>query len=227
MLPGEPVFLLRQGAEPRGIFGFGRVTGTPWEGRHWKLLKKRAVYVDILIEDLVDPASQPILAISQLKRLLPRGNWEPRASGQRVSPQVATALHRKWQEFRGGRRLVLGGAAEEAAAFEGELKRGYVSHRRRENSLRAAKLLAFRATHSGRLFCEVPGCGFDFGRRYGEIAGEYAQVHHLRPLASAGSRTRTRLADLGVVCANCHAVIHLGGQCRSLEEVGRLIRGAR
>jgi hypothetical protein len=228
MLPGEPFFFLRQGPEPRGIFGFGHVAGTPWEGVHWEDSRKRAQYGDILIEDLVDPAIEPFLDARDLKRQIPEGNWEPFSSGQCLAPEAATKLTKLWRQFRAGKRLVLAAAVDDQAAYEGELKRRYVIHRRREAALRQAKLLEFRESHGGRLFCEVPGCYFDFGRRYGDVATEYAQVHHLTPLASRNGKRRspTRLKDLAVVCANCHAVIHLGGQCRTLQEVGQLIADA-
>ena len=226
MFPAEPVFLLWQGREPRGIFGCGRVAGIPMEGAHWKRSGERAIYVDILIEDLVDPNSGPLLGIRELKRRLPNVNWEPRASGQRLPPNAAAKVTQLWRQLRGGKRLALAAAVDEPSAFEGELRQAYVTHRSRESGLRQEKLLAFRAAHGGRLFCEVPGCGFDFGRKYGDVASEYAQVHHLKPLG-VSRRTRTRLQDLAVVCANCHAVIHLGGQCRTPEEVGHLIRRAR
>ena len=34
------------------------------------------------------------------------------------------------------------------------------------------------------------------------------------------------VADLRPVCPNCHAVIHLGGACRTIEEVRRLLKSA-
>jgi predicted HNH restriction endonuclease len=33
----------------------------------------------------------------------------------------------------------------------------------------------------------------------------------------------TGLDDLIVVCANCHAMIHVGGECRSPESLGALL----
>lgn len=32
------------------------------------------------------------------------------------------------------------------------------------------------------------------------------------------------IADLRPVCPNCHAVLHLGGECRGIEEVRQLLR---
>jgi 5-methylcytosine-specific restriction protein A len=90
-------------------------------------------------------------------------------------------------------------------------------HRRREAALRKKKLLASLIENDGVLRCEVPGCGFDFKARYGKLGEGYAHVHHKQPLADAPSEgTKTSLKDLAVVCANCHAMIHVGGECRPL-----------
>ena len=102
-------------------------------------------------------------------------------------------------------------------AVEGEQQRRLVIHRHREMSLRRAKLDAFRREHDGRLFCEVPGCGFNFEMVYGEIGSGFAEVHHLTPLGECGQPISTTLADLAVVCANCHRMIHRNNDCRALE----------
>jgi predicted HNH restriction endonuclease len=67
----------------------------------------------------------------------------------------------------------------------------------------------------------VPRCGFDFERAYGELGRGYAHVHHKRPLSERDGDEVTRLEDLAVVCANCHAMIHLGNQCRPLDALIR------
>ena len=74
-----------------------------------------------------------------------------------------------------------------------------------------------RCAGEGRLPCEVPGCAFDFLAVYGEIGTGYAQVHHRRPLSDRTRPSETRLSELVVVCANCHVMIHRGGECRPLE----------
>jgi len=103
------------------------------------------------------------------------------------------------------------------SAVEGKLRRSLVAHRYREASLRDAKIRQALKDSRGRLICEVPGCAFDFYRRYGEIGSGYAQVHHLTPLSRFGKKgTKTTLDALAVVCANCHAMIHRGGQCREM-----------
>jgi predicted HNH restriction endonuclease len=102
-------------------------------------------------------------------------------------------------------------------ALEGERQRRLVIHRHREMSLRRAKLDAFRREHDGRLFCEVPGCGFNFEVVYGELGSGFAEVHHLAPLGERGQPVSTTLADLAVVCANCHRMIHRNNDSRTLE----------
>lgn len=108
----------------------------------------------------------------------------------------------------------------ELEAFEGNLQRLFIIHRKREAKLRAAKIRQALEQGSGHLRCEVPGCGFDFLETYGEIGRNYAVVHHTKPLASLSSTgSKTSLDDLAVVCPNCHAMIHRDGQCRPIESL--------
>jgi len=105
----------------------------------------------------------------------------------------------------------------ETSYFEGTQRAKFVLHRRREGELRRAKIAEALTTH-GRLFCNVPGCGFDFAKRYGSVGEGYAQVHHLIPLNKAPKEGRPVFTkDLAIVCANCHVMIHRGGECRPLE----------
>ena len=68
-------------------------------------------------------------------------------------------------------------------------------------------------------------CGFNFGARYGPEADGYIHVHHVRPLSEIGGEyVVDPVVDLRPVCPNCHAVLHLGGRCRSIEEVRQLLR---
>lgn len=63
-------------------------------------------------------------------------------------------------------------------------------------------------------------CGFNFGAVYGPIAEGFIHVHHLKPLCDIGEEYDVDpIVDLRPVCANCHAVIHLGGSCRTIEDV--------
>jgi len=71
-------------------------------------------------------------------------------------------------------------------------------------------------------------CGFSFGETYGELAQAHIHVHHIVPLAEAGgSYVVDPIEDLRPVCANCHSVIHLGGVCRSIDEVREMLAPTR
>jgi hypothetical protein len=71
-------------------------------------------------------------------------------------------------------------------------------------------------------------CGFNFGAVYGPLAEGFIHVHHLKPLFEIGEEYQVDpVADLRPVCPNCHAVIHMVGECRGIEEVRQLLRLGR
>jgi hypothetical protein len=110
--------------------------------------------------------------------------------------------------------------AEDDEGHEGDVKRRLVKHRRRESRIRNQKITDALRRNNDRLICEVPNCGFDFHAKYGELGIGFAEVHHNKPLSEAPSTGRVvRLADLAIVCANCHRMVHLGGQCRPLANL--------
>lgn len=117
--------------------------------------------------------------------------------------------------------MPFGGDAVDGATG-GSPRRRLALHRRRERRLRDLKLQDHLDRGLG-LACEVPGCGFDFHKSYGELGRGYAHVHHLRPLGARVEDEATNLGDLAIVCANCYAMIHRGRQCRPL--VGLVPRG--
>jgi hypothetical protein len=111
----------------------------------------------------------------------------------------------------------------ELSWFEGKRRPRFIVHRRREAAARRAKIAQALEANGGRLICEVPNCGFDFAKQYGALGKGYAQVHHRLPLGKAShDGQKTKLEDLAIVCANCHAMIHVGGECRSLAGLIRL-----
>lgn len=93
--------------------------------------------------------------------------------------------------------------------LEGRPELRLVAHRHRESVLRRRKLAqAIRQSPDGQLRCAVPGCGFCFEDVYGRGAKGYIQVHHLKNLGNRRRPSRTRLKDLTIICANCHAMLH-------------------
>ncbi|MCZ2340851.1 MAG: HNH endonuclease [Bacteroidales bacterium] len=73
----------------------------------------------------------------------------------------------------------------------------------------------------GCLACEV--CGFDFAQTYGERGCQFAECHHIHPIAQATEERRTHLDDLALVCANCHRMLHRP-PWMSLDALRELVR---
>ena len=81
-------------------------------------------------------------------------------------------------------------------------KKVYVSKRSERSPFLRSEALRIHGTA-----CAV--CGFDFGRIYGAWGKDFAEVHHLTPLKdyAEGQETDPE-ADLIVLCANCHRMVH-------------------
>ncbi len=228
MPTGSRVYLMHLGKEPKGIIGVGRVTHAPFEDAQWDGQRRnhseKSWLVGVRFEHLVAPGADEMIDLAQLKRISRATNWTPQASGIRLAGAVVGKLEALWTM-----QSADPAEADELTALEGEPKARMVMHRRREHRLRAAKIAAFLRAHA-RLVCEVRGCEFDFAATYGPLGAGYAQVHHLKPLAARVVSEKTRLSDLAIVCANCHAMVHKGGECRPLAGLiprRRLVRGAR
>lgn len=93
---------------------------------------------------------------------------------------------------------------DEYSAPEGRLLWRRHRARERNKGLRKKKIASV-LKQGGRLACEI--CTFDFEAVYGDRGAGYIECHHVVPLHEAGER-RTKLADLALICANCHRMIH-------------------
>jgi predicted HNH restriction endonuclease len=60
--------------------------------------------------------------------------------------------------------------------------------------------------------CQCQACSFRYEERYPEIGKGYIEVHHLNPLSERNTAENdsrlTSLAQVTVLCANCHRMIH-------------------
>jgi len=68
-------------------------------------------------------------------------------------------------------------------------------------------------------------CDFSFSEVYGAHGENYIQVHHHKPLASYGERVKIDpIADMAVLCSNCHSMIHRNPhEPLTVEELKKLI----
>ena len=63
-------------------------------------------------------------------------------------------------------------------------------------------------------------CDVLLEERYGEVAKDYAHVHHVRPLSEIGSEYTPDLEeDFAVLCPNCHAIAHRRKPALSVAEI--------
>jgi 5-methylcytosine-specific restriction protein A len=61
----------------------------------------------------------------------------------------------------------------------------------------------------GELRCEV--CDLSEtqpSERFGALTGDIFECHHTKPLRTLTGSTKTRVADLAVVCPTCHRALH-------------------
>jgi 5-methylcytosine-specific restriction enzyme A len=120
-----------------------------------------------------------------------------------------------------------GGRARQTARHEA--REGRILYRRhrvpeRDRGLVKRKKQQARQRH-GRLACEA--CTFDFEAFYGQHGAGYIECHHTVPLADAAGPRTTRLADLAVVCSNCHRMLHRGDPPPTLQALREAINARR
>jgi 5-methylcytosine-specific restriction protein A len=99
----------------------------------------------------------------------------------------------------------------EEADDDEEVTEGSMSekvHRRRDRArgLRPKVLTRHRKANGGKLHCDC--CSAKERKRLGAVAEAEFEAHHKVPLASDAGKTKTKVSDLVVLCANCHRLIH-------------------
>lgn len=118
--------------------------------------------------------------------------------------------------------------AQPRAAVEDEQREVYprsenrkrvASHLHRERSRLLAVECKIRDNHE----CQV--CRFRFEETYGRLGREFAEAHHLTPLASLRGNVKTRLEDLTTVCSNCHRMLHrMDGEKDDIKKLRAIVR---
>ena len=90
-------------------------------------------------------------------------------------------------------------------AQEGRLLTRLHIYRERDGKLIARKKEQ-ALDKTGRLKCEA--CTFDFAKGYGDHGKGFIEVHHTLPLHTLTQSSRITLADLALLCSNCHRMVH-------------------
>jgi 5-methylcytosine-specific restriction enzyme A len=99
------------------------------------------------------------------------------------------------------------------------------SHLRRERNANLRRRKIAEVRRQGReLACEA--CGFNFEAAYGGRGAGFIECHHRNPLHETGP-VKTRLADLALICSNCHRMIHRTATWLSVEELTSILEEQR
>jgi 5-methylcytosine-specific restriction protein A len=111
-------------------------------------------------------------------------------------------------------------AGEEEDGAEGQILTR--THRVRERDVNLVKRKKEQVRKAvGVLKCEV--CDFDFSSRYGAHGEGFIECHHTKPVSELKAGDRTKLADLALVCSNCHRMIHRRRPWLSIERLKALL----
>lgn len=106
-----------------------------------------------------------------------------------------------------------------ASALEGGLLERLYLRRERDRGIREKAVKAHKRRH-GHVACEA--CGFNFGAVYGTRGEDYIECHHRVPLSQSGATT-TKIADLVLLCSNCHRMIHLRRPWLSFDQLLEIV----
>lgn len=114
---------------------------------------------------------------------------------------------------------------DEAALFpEGAASYRLHRHLERDGSL-PLRAKEKRLREAGCLSCDV--CGFDFLAQYGELGAGYIEAHHTKPVSNLDGNETTNIADLSLVCSNCHRMLHRGGSPMVIDDLRQLLNGRK
>ena len=228
IVPGNRIFLLKQGGEQTGIMAAGYARSDSKNKRpHWEKQKRttgmEVRFVDVDWKTILNPATEPLLQESAIHTGgLPERLWNARNSGNAIDDIVAHRIEKLWLEHvesvRGFEPLV--GFTDEAEFPEGkEVWRLHRSHERHPDLPKCAKAAAIK--RGEKIVCTI--CRFDFFAKYGEIGKEYIECHHTIPVSKLKEGMKTKLKDVVLVCSNCHRMLDRKRPWLAVHELNALL----
>lgn len=223
ILPGDRIFLIKVGTQPKGLVGAGFATTAPYLGKHWSGENKESNYIDIDFEVILNSDKEPILTLDILKvGNLSKQYWTPPASGISIRPELVAELEEVWFDFlttQNIRHNPFIPADNETQKTYTEGTPNQVTLTKYERNPFARKKCIEHFGHS----CVI--CGFNFEKTYGQIGKDFIHVHHLRQVASVGKIYEVDpIKDLRPVCSNCHSIIHKSKTAISIEKMIEILK---
>jgi 5-methylcytosine-specific restriction enzyme A len=138
--------------------------------------------------------------------------WDEFSSDQKRLRQVAQAI----VQHQGAVAPLSAVDDEDDGTAEGAVLTKVHLVRERDSTIsKKKKEQVLKAT--GALRCEA--CGFDFNQRYGPLGAGFVECHHDKPVSQMQPGEKTRLADLRLVCANCHRMLHRSRPWITVEQL--------
>lgn len=99
--PGDRIFLVRLGEEPRGVIARGKAISKPYATPHYDPVRASAgdklLSVDVEFDDIRDPKQDAFLRATDLERLPGGQHWTPEASGIEIGSGTLPALEQAWR----------------------------------------------------------------------------------------------------------------------------------
>jgi hypothetical protein len=93
--PGDRIFFLRQGVEPRGIYGSGWAASEVRPGPHWDPSQDAADYVAVRVDAMVSP--EALLPRNRLNEgAMGTVHWDTQRSGTTIVRPAAAGLEHLW-----------------------------------------------------------------------------------------------------------------------------------
>lgn len=103
--PGNVVYLMRLGREPRGVIARGVVTEGAHDAPDWKDPSKKRNYVRFRIDEYRPDCASGLLPMLLLNKAMPNQRWNPQSSGIEIPPAMAARLDLLWQGGEGQHSL--------------------------------------------------------------------------------------------------------------------------
>src|SRR5687768_6015040 len=206
ILPGDRIFLIRLGVEPKGIMASGFAATKPYLATHWGDPRRMTNFILVDFDVLLNPDKEPILPLDLLKvGAMAKQIWTPQVSGISIKPAAAKELEGLWFDFLQTEVKHNPFVPQKEMLKDNYIEgapHGIVLTKYERNPFVKATCFAEHGTG-----CTV--CGFDFELTYGTLGTDYIQVHHLLPVAALDKDYEADPAkDFVPVCANCHAMLH-------------------
>ncbi|HTB64544.1 MAG TPA: HNH endonuclease [Opitutales bacterium] len=111
---------------------------------------------------------------------------------------------------------------ENAESRFAEGKKKYKMHRKLErDSSIGKKAKELRLAKDQCLRCDV--CNFSFIEQYGKHGEGYIEAHHTVPVSKLRGKKKTKVADIALVCSNCHSVIHRSKPMLSIVSLKKIV----